>query len=270
MFEQVFAHLMSLLNPPRHPGGATIVFNGSVTAPTDSPSPDPAPDPAPDEASLLPAAHQRLIRSIEALDGGAWSEPTQLPGWTRAHVAAHLALNAEGLAGALRGVVSGDAVPMYASQEDRDRDIDDLAGQPPAVIGERVAASAAEFEAAVAALTVDLRSTRIERTPGGMTFSAGKVARMRLREVEIHHADLQVGYSAADWSPEVSAIVVEDGVRQTGDFTVRATDTGREWTAGGGGPVVSGPQSELAWWLTGRTPRGLSCSAGSLPEVGGW
>ena len=37
---------------------------------------------------------------------------------------------------------------------------------------------------------------RFERTPGGPDFALANVALMRLREVEIHHADLGAGYSA--------------------------------------------------------------------------
>ena len=41
---------------------------------------------------------------------------------------------------------------------------------------------------------------RIERTPGGDRTFAGAASRgMRLREVEIHHADLDAGYTHADW-----------------------------------------------------------------------
>ena len=52
----------------------------------------------------------RLVRTVDGFTGDDWSLPTGLPGWTRAHVVAHLALNAEGLVGALGGVVAGEPV----------------------------------------------------------------------------------------------------------------------------------------------------------------
>ena len=41
----------------------------------------------------------------------------------------------------------------------------------------------------------------MERMPGGPPFSADECIDMRWREVEIHHADLGAGYTAADWPP---------------------------------------------------------------------
>ena len=50
---------------------------------------------------LLPEATQRLVRTVDGLDDDALAAPSGLPDWTRAHVVAHLALNAEGLASVL-------------------------------------------------------------------------------------------------------------------------------------------------------------------------
>ena len=68
---------------------------------------------------LLEATH-RLVRTVDELDEEALAAPTDLPGWSRAHVIAHLALNAEGLGGVLDGLASGEMRPMYASQARRD------------------------------------------------------------------------------------------------------------------------------------------------------
>src|SRR4051794_11287560 len=78
-------------------------------------------------ADLLVDAAQRLVRTVDGLEDDDWSAPSLLPGWTRAHVVAHLALNAEALARALRGVVAdgSDDGPrtMYDSDEQRQDDI---------------------------------------------------------------------------------------------------------------------------------------------------
>ena len=58
----------------------------------------------------------RLVRTVDAITDDQWRQPSLLPGWTRAHVVAHLTLNAEGLSGALEGVHEGRPVPMYASR----------------------------------------------------------------------------------------------------------------------------------------------------------
>jgi len=97
---------------------------------------------------------------------------------------------------------------------------------------------------------------RVERTPGsGTFFPAGAVASMRLREVEIHHADLHAGYSPADWPDEFTVRLLDHFAGHfTGStgFRAEATDLGRTWELGTGGPTVTGTGHELAWWCTGR------------------
>ena len=61
------------------------------------------------EFELLPEATQRLVRTVDGLDDEALGAPSGLPDWTRGHVVAHLALNAEALAGVLEGVIEGRA-----------------------------------------------------------------------------------------------------------------------------------------------------------------
>lgn len=227
------------------------------------------------DADLLAEAAQRLNRTVDRMEEDAWSGPSGLPGWTRAHVVAHLILNAEGLAGALSGIVQGEPIPMYASQEGRDRDIEDLAHAEPAQLRTRLLGATTDFADALAAVPEDLWSTRIERVPEGMTFAAVSVPDMRLRELEIHHADLDAGYSRADWSVDFAAMVVDSmGHRDAWDapFTARATDSDRTWSFGAGtGPTVSGATVDLAWWLTGRgSGEGLTSNDGELPGVGAW
>ena len=89
----------------------------------------------------LSEATQRLVRTVDGLDDHALGQPSLLPGWSRAHVVAHVTLNAEGLGGVLRGIVEGRDVPMYRSQEVRDGDIDLLARADRAALRERFMAS---------------------------------------------------------------------------------------------------------------------------------
>ena len=225
----------------------------------------------------LAEASQRLVRSVDRLTGDDWEAPSLLPGWSRAHVAAHLALNGEGLAGVLRGEVEHESVPMYESQDARDDDIEKLAGSDRAEIRERLLASTVTFPEALQAVPPDVWEGRFERTRGGPTLPLRAAPLMRVREIEIHHVDLDVGYSPDDWPPLFAEELV-DGMlkRQQPDsaFLVRPLDTDRTWEVGepGDDPViVTGPVAHVAWWLTGRTPsEQVSCSRGELPRIGGW
>jgi maleylpyruvate isomerase len=222
----------------------------------------------------LQEASNRLVRTVDGFKGDDWTGPSGLPGWTRAHVVAHLALNAEGLAAALTGIVQDEPVPMYASQEARDRDIEELAGGDPAELRERLLAGCTLYADAWTATPEDALGVTFERTAGGHTVPAGATLGMRLREVEIHHADLDAGYSHADWSPRFCEILLVAMTKREWNepFRVAPTDLDGTWSYGDGeGPTVSGTASDLGWWLTGRgSGEGLTSDRGELPKVGAW
>jgi maleylpyruvate isomerase len=225
----------------------------------------------------LAEAGQRLVRTVDGLRGDDWRAPSLLPGWTRAHVVAHLALNGEALRDVLRGEVDHVRVPMYESQEARDADIAELAEAEPAELRERLLATVPQFTEAALAVPPEVWERRFERTAGGQTLPLRAIPVMRLREIEIHHVDLACGYSPDDWSQPFAELVVEGMVKRLdpdAGFRVAPLDTDRSWDVDGVGDdprVVTGPVAHVAWWLTGRTPSPLvSCSRGALPTIGAW
>lgn len=229
------------------------------------------------DAEPLHQSDQRLVRTVDSLAEDQWREPSVLPGWSRAHVVAHLALNAEGLANLLDGAAHDNPAPVYASDEARDADIEELAAEEPAAIRERLFAGTERLRELVAGAPDELWDLVGERTPRGPAIPLAGVPAMRIREVEIHHADLDAGYSYADW-PNAFAVELLDLV--TGDrerdpdspaFSVHATDLGRSWPVGADAPVVSGTAGALGWWLVGRGgAEGLTSDDGQVPTLGPW
>ncbi|MDX6371565.1 MAG: maleylpyruvate isomerase [Nocardioidaceae bacterium] len=223
---------------------------------------------------LLDSSTRRLVRSVDAMTDDQWRQPSLLPGWTRSHVVAHLTLNAEVLSGALEGVHEGRAVPMYASDDIRDRDIAALSTASPTALRDRFLGSTTVIGEWVEELADNLAGIVVERTPGGRQFPASDVGAMRVREVEIHHADLALDYTAADWSDDFVGLLLDwrsASYAGPAGFTAEATDLGRTWTFGSGGPTVSGPGSALAWWTTGRgTGDGLTSDDGRVPRIEAW
>lgn len=225
----------------------------------------------------LHEAGQRLVRGVDGLRGEAWHGPSLLPGWSRAHVVAHLALNGEALRDVLLGVVEGRPVPMYRSQEARDADIADLSGADHAELRERLMASTTGFTEVVPQVPEDAWDGRFERVPDGPTLPVGAVPLMRVRELEIHHVDLDVGYSPDAWPPGFADVVISGMVTRldpSPGFRVAPLDSDRTWEVGDADEeacVVTGPAAQVAWWLTGR-PAGqqVSCSRGELPRIGAW
>lgn len=229
------------------------------------------------EPDHLTEAGQRLVRTVDGFTSDDWSAPSLLPGWSRAHVVAHLALNGEALHGVLHGVVEDDPVPMYGSQESRDTDIEALAGADPAGLRDRLLSVLTTFQDAVMAVPDDAWSGRFERTPGGQQLPLDALPLMRVREIEIHHADLGTGYTADQWPPRFAEVVIDGMVKRLDpdvNFRVTPLDSERTWDVGQIGDttaVVTGPVAQLAWWLTGREPGDqVVCSRGELPTIGAW
>jgi maleylpyruvate isomerase len=227
---------------------------------------------------LLQDASQRLVRTVDGLDDDQLAGPSGLPGWSRAHVVAHLALNAEGLAGVLHGRVEGEPTTMYRSDEARAHDIEDLATADRAELRDRFLAGITLVTDGVDRLPDEYWTETFERTPGGRAIRYAAIPGMRLREVEIHHVDLDAGFSPAGWSEAFSAHLVDAMVKRGASdesFRVLATDLARTWVLGDdpgeSGTTVSGRAGELAWWLTGRPPaESLTSSTGELPPVKAW
>lgn len=218
-------------------------------------------------------ATKRLVRSVDQMPDEHFAAPSLLPGWSRGHVVAHLALNAEGYADALSALAEGRLQPVYASEEARDADIDELAVIPPNELRNRLLGATTEFSDVAEGLPDAPADAEIERTPGGRKIPLGSVLSMREREVEIHHADLDVGYDRSDWPAGFVTRLLEAmaGIPRQDSFTITATDLGRTWKCGpdGTGPAVSGTAADLGWWLTGRPVDTLTCD-GELPEVEAW
>lgn len=218
----------------------------------------------------LHTATTRLIRHVDALDEAAYDGPSLLPGWSRAFVVAHLALNAEALAGALRGVITGDPVPMYASNRARDLDIETLGTAAAPALRARLYGATTDLAEAAAMLPDDRLEVAVERTPGSdRTFAAGDVVAMRLREVEIHLVDLDCGYRTSDWDPEVAAAFVTQLAGRAA-ATLVAADQDLTWHAEGDGPTVTGTAADLAWWLSGRGSGDGLRTDGVLPGIEAW
>jgi maleylpyruvate isomerase len=223
-------------------------------------------DHAHDLASVQDAT-ERLLSAVGTLDNASVTEQSRLPGWSRGHVLAHLARNADALANVLEGR------PMYVSAEARDADIERDAPRPLDAQLDDVRESAARFQRAAA---VPADWTRTVTLRNGVTDTASRVPFRRWIEVELHHVDLGIGY-------ELEELPTEFTERETGflaeRFTghpdvppTRITDGTRAWRTGRAADVpevtVTGGPADLLGWLTGRRDgSGLTVTGGSLPAL---
>ncbi len=230
-------------------------------------------DPA--DLTGLDASAAALNRTVDALTAEDLAEPSLLPGWTRAHVVAHVALNGSALARVLDAVGRGQQVAMYESDEQRDSEINEFAAAEPDELREGLLAATTAFGDAVGAMDEERWGGSFNRLPGGPAWPAATIVPTRRREVEIHHVDLGTPYTQLEWPDDFAGElldVVSVDQAGAGPFQLRATDLGRDWSVGGeGGPTVAGRGADLGWWLTGRSAGdGLSCDADDLPVIGPW
>ncbi|BCM66133.1 MULTISPECIES: maleylpyruvate isomerase family mycothiol-dependent enzyme [Streptomyces] len=212
-------------------------------------------------------ATDRLLTAVAALDNATLAEPSRLPGWSRGHVLAHLARNADALVNVLQGR------PMYASAEVRDADIERDAPRPLEVQVADVRESAARFQAAGDApadwtRTVELRN--------GVTDSASRVPFRRWVEVELHHVDLGIGYELEDLPAEFlerETDFLADRFSGHPDVpATRLTDGTHAWTTGRAADepeiTVTGRPADLVGWLAGRRDgSALEVRGGVLPKL---
>ncbi|MEC3955714.1 maleylpyruvate isomerase family mycothiol-dependent enzyme [Nocardia sp. CDC153] len=228
-----------------------------------------------DTAALLDsvaAATDRLIPAVAALTDADLVEPSLLPGWTRGHVLAHLSRNADSLVNLLLWARTGIETPQYASQYLREADIESGAPRP---LREQLEDLTASHERwlALARVMPDDRWPALVRNRQGGEIPATRVPWMRLLEVEIHHVDLALDYTPADWSPDFTARLLAQSVTEVkpedgAGFTVVATDTDYTGTVGTPTTTISGPATSLAAWLIGRSP-GTDLT-GTLPNLAAW
>lgn len=229
-----------------------------------------------DSLAMIPEASERVLADVRGLAEADLRAPSGLPDWSRGHVVTHLARNADGLATLLVSARTGERRPMYASQEQRNIDIDAGAGRSAVELTADFAETQRAFATEADRLT-DWSAT-VFRTLDSPGFSVGRVPLLRLGELEIHHTDLAVGYGFDRWPTAWAAAYLPyscGGLAERGGepLTLAATDTGTRVTSDRPeARVVEGPVTSLLAWVTGRhdghdlrvTPDG------SLPTLGSW
>src|SRR5580692_4223365 len=157
-------------------------------------------------------ATQRLLDDARTIPEAGLRAPSLLPGWTRAHVLAHLARNADAMRNVLVGAGAGEERPAYDSQDARDDDIERGAAQTAKELMADLADSAMAFRYVTRRLpgqAWDFPVQMLDSAP----FPAPGLRTRRLVEVELHHCDLAVGYGPADWPAAFAAMDLPEPMR---------------------------------------------------------
>jgi maleylpyruvate isomerase len=157
-------------------------------------------------------ATQRLLGTARVLAEPDLRQPSLLPGWTRAHVLAHLARSADAMRTLLIGARSGQELPAYASAAAREADIERGAAQKAKDLVADVADSAMALRT-IARQLPDQAWARAVRILDSVPFPAAQLLTRRLAEVELHHCDLAAGYTPAGWPHAFASMELAEPMR---------------------------------------------------------
>jgi maleylpyruvate isomerase len=221
---------------------------------------------------LIDAATERLLATARALTDDDVRRDSLLPGWTVGHVLTHIARNADSLVNLATWARTGVRTPQYASPEARDGDIEAGADRPIAAQVDDLAASAERLRKALVQMSEESWDVVIEWRGGGMK-AAGAIPSARLTEVDVHHADLGLGYGFGDIPADLRLKLLADAVEGWPDdfgVSVYAEDVDQAFPDDPRPVVVRGSSGDLLGWASGRTgPEELTYD-GELPAVPEW
>src|SRR5512141_1214577 len=234
-----------------------------------------APDKLLDE---LRRAAGTVAEITATLSDGDVKAPSELPGWTRGHVLAHICGIANAMARQLEYAARGDSIELYdGGYEGRTRAIEMAAGH---TIAEHRADLDAALDRALQAFgALDDAGWQAPITfRGGVVFDGGLAL---WRELVIHATDLGTGRGPETWSRpfcehlfEFLAARVPEGQRFVlQPLGLPAVSIG---TPGGRSTAINGMLTDIAAWLAGRTPtlgslRATAAADGvDLPELLAW
>ncbi|HET9859272.1 MAG TPA: maleylpyruvate isomerase family mycothiol-dependent enzyme [Nocardioidaceae bacterium] len=194
-------------------------------------------------------------QAIDGLDDGQYAEPSALDRWSRAHVVAHLAANAEALRNLTQWAATGEESPMYSSPEQRNADIEAGATRPPAVLRTWFHEEAGALAADLGRLTDEQWKSTV-RTAQGREVPASEIPWLRAREVMVHAVDLDTGITFADLPDDFLGALHDDIVTKRGADAVLP---------------LEGALADRVGYLAGRTNAGVTTTdGGPPPELSPW
>ncbi|MFE7214080.1 maleylpyruvate isomerase N-terminal domain-containing protein [Streptomyces sp. NPDC001698] len=189
-----------------------------------------------------------MLDAVAGLGEADFSAPSVLPEWTRGHLVAHVAANADALCNLVHWAATGEETPMYASAEERAAGIAKGPTLPADELRSWLTGSAHRLAEGLDGLTDEQWRHQVV-TAQGRTVPATELPWMRAREVCVHAVDLGTGVVTFADLPKgfLTALIAEISAKR------------------GLTELPDGPLPEVAAWLAGR-PHSLA----DAPELGPW
>jgi maleylpyruvate isomerase len=210
-------------------------------------------------------ATQRLLGFTISISDDQWRRPSGLPGWSRAHVATHLARNADHLRAVVDAAAAGLPQPAQPTAEQRLSSLEAGADRDGLALQIDLDTSAGALQAAVDRVT-DWSSPVVVHD---RQVELATVPLVRLHELCVHTLDLDCGFSADAVDPGAAAWLLRWVLELLADADLPALRVEGDSLAadvGGTGERVrvSGSDARLWAWLSGRLPASAVSGADGL------
>lgn len=207
------------------------------------------------------SATQQLLGDTITISDADWTTPTALSGWTRAHVATHLARNADVIREVVSAAVSGRPAPIPLGPVQEMRMLEAGSRRSSLDLQIDLDTSFSRLNVTFDQLTPEQWDATVSSPWGDHALTAMPV--IRLLEVVLHHVDLDCGYTFAGVDPAAAELLLEwvcerrapefgppsVHIESAHGYSVTLGNTEAE-------PVqVIGTATNLLGWLTGRLDR---------------
>jgi maleylpyruvate isomerase len=185
-------------------------------------------------------------------------EQIALDGWSRRHLVAHVGYNAAALCRLLDWATSGVETPMYASAEQRGREIAEGATLNGTALRNLFDHTVARLDEKWRNLPDAAWSAQV-RTAQGRLVPASETAWMRTREVWIHAVDLGNGGRFGDFPGVVLDSLLTDIV---GAWKKKDLGGGLVLEINGAAPIAVSPESSITTKISGQPAAVVRWAAG--------
>ena len=140
------------------------------------------------------------------------SSPSRLPGWTLGSLLSHIARNADSVTRRLEASARGEKIEQYqGGAAARAAGIEQGAHRPYEELCADVVSSSALLLAAARAMP-EGAWTFATTAVSGIDQAAHVVLRRRVREVVLHHSDLDIGFEPDQWPGELVEELLAEGL----------------------------------------------------------
>ncbi len=226
------------------------------------------------DLNVLQRESGMAMATIASLTDDELAKPTHCAGWTRAHLIAHLALDADAVTNLVTWAVTGDETPAYESREKRDADIEACAKLSATGLAKTLEHADARLLEAFQTLRTGVPVETVATLFSGEVSVFSLPAR-RTTELIVHHDDLDTTWEWHEADPDAIVDAIEVCVHRlqahpdSPGLHIVARE-GEEWTVGDASHRVEGYYEALLPFLAREQVEEGLRHEGELPRLPPW